>query len=121
MSEELKCPNCKHDIGEHGGTGCTHMNSDNSWCRCKFSSCGINLNWLKGEYQSLRVELDALRSKLEAAKEALIISHDAIKSLPIDALGVGEIDYNGEPYKYPIRDEVIDKINKALKLLEAQP
>jgi hypothetical protein len=64
MNEELKCPNCGHDVGEHGGTGCTHLNGVNLWCRCKFSNCGIHLDWLKRKYQNTR-------KQLEIAKKAM--------------------------------------------------
>ena len=67
-------------------------------------------------------QYDTLLAALKEAREALVVAHNAIKSLPIDALGDGEVDWNGEPCKYPIRDEVIDKINHGInpidKLLE---
>jgi len=52
--------------------------------------------------------------------EMLIQTRKAIESLDIDALGVGEMDnlWDGEPYKYPIRDELLDGMNKVIKVAE---
>jgi len=72
MSEELFCPNCGHDVGEHGDTGCTHMHGVNLWCRCKFSASGIHLNWLKHEYMNLREQLDVTLAGLKWIKELFI-------------------------------------------------
>ena len=75
-------------------------------------------NYVKFHYSRLEKERDALVKRLRVAGDMLLVCHDAIKSLPIEALGDSEFDCNGEPYKYPIRDEIIDKINHTLAEIE---
>jgi len=49
---------------------------------------------------------------------ALKAAREAISTLDVDALGVATCDYNGAPCQYPIRDELLDNLNKAIAKAE---
>lgn len=111
MSEDVKlCPICGLKLSPN----LSNYNPAENFCPRHSDT-----RW-REYYDALIAERDALRAKLEIAVEALETVHTAISSLPIDSLGTGEIDWNGEPYQYPIRDEVIDNINKALQKIKEE-
>jgi hypothetical protein len=65
------------------------------------------------------------RNKLEAEnaqlRKALEKCRTAINSLPEDALGSAHVEQGGDSYAYPLRDELLDKVNKALAATPQPP
>jgi hypothetical protein len=72
-------------------------------------ACGCQFGDDKHEWCELH---DAATDMLEALK----VAHDAINSLEQGAMGTAHVSYTGEPY--PIRDEVLHNIAKAIAKAE---
>ena len=78
---------------------------------------GENLEYLDKQDVADRALIVAAPDMLAALKAA----REAISTLDVDALGVATCDYHGAPYQYPIRDELLDNLNKVIAKAEAQP
>jgi hypothetical protein len=66
--------------------------------------------------------IEELEAQLDRAVAALKDARDAIKTLPIDALGTGQevLGHDGQydVLTWPIRDELLDKMAKAISIVK---
>ena len=91
---------------------------------------GLEWHWIecKHLYAKHRASRDLFRDRvindwnrrapspaIKEMVEALEACESAIRSLPVDALGMADaVDVHSEPYQYPIRDALLGRIEAAL-------